>query len=220
MGIVDQDISVKRRQLLGAAFTHEYSIEGAAICNPSLVRHPDQTGVEPDGLRVVMSLRAIGEGHKSTIEFRTGEISADHGIRIEAPKPFPVLAESNPALLDRDIFHASLRDLGLEGETASTVLDRLPLQFSREDLSRSLEMVGAESDVRINVNETAVLLRSFTDNFYCATFDTEAELCQRVLWPATLRESHGMEDARFVEVRDEKAVLATSPRTPPTTAPW
>ena len=203
MGIVDQDISAKRRQLLGAAFTHEYSIEGAAICNPSLVRHPDQTGVDPDGLRVVMSLRAIGEGHKSTIEFRVGEITADHSIRIESPKPFPVLAETNPSLLDRDIFHASLRDLGLEGETASTVLDRLPLQFSREELSQSLDMVGAESDVRINVTETAALLRSFTDNFYSATFEADLDLCQRVLWPATLRESHGMEDARFVEVGDD-----------------
>jgi predicted GH43/DUF377 family glycosyl hydrolase len=200
IGIVGEDISPRRRQLLGAAFTHEYSIEGAAICNPSLVKHPDQTGVAPGGLRIVLSLRAIGEGHKSTIGFRAGEIAADHSIRIEEPKPFPVLAETRPTSLNRDVFHASLRDLGLDGETATSVLDRLPLQFSREELNQSLDVMVAESDVRIRVAETAALLRSFTDNFYSVTFNSDAELCQRVLWPATLRESQGMEDARFVEV--------------------
>ena len=203
IGIAGEGISVNRRLLLGAAFTHEYSIEGAAICNPSLVRHPDQTDVQAGGLRLVMSLRSIGEGHTSTISFRGGEIGADHAIHIEAPKSFPVLAESRPASLNRDVFHARLRDLGLEGETASTVLDRLPLQFSREELDRSLAMVGAESDVRPNVNETAALLRSFTDDFYCATFNPDTELCQRVLWPSTLREGQGMEDARFVEIHDD-----------------
>jgi predicted GH43/DUF377 family glycosyl hydrolase len=202
MGLVDQDISATRRQLLGAAFTHEYSLEGAAICNPSFVRHPDQTGVAPDGLRVIMSLRAIGEGHKSTICFRICDIGADHSIRVLDPKPFPVLAETSQGLFNRDVFHASLRDLGLDGETASAVLDRLPVKFSRDELNSSLEKIGAESDIRINVNEIVALLRSFTDNFYSATFDAESDLCQRTLWPATLRESQGMEDARFVEVHD------------------
>ena len=203
IGIVGQDISDKRRQLLGAAFTHEYSIEGAAICNPSFVKHPDQSGVAPDGHRVIMSMRAIGEGHKSTLEFRVGEIGADQRIHVESPKPFPVLAETRPALLDRDVFHGSLRDLGLEGETASTVLDFLPMKFSRDELDLALDRVSAESDIRINVTETVALLRSFTDNFYSASFGAETEICQRVLWPATRRESQGMEDARFVELNDQ-----------------
>jgi predicted GH43/DUF377 family glycosyl hydrolase len=203
MGFVDYDISATRRQLLGAAFTHEYSLEGAAICNPSFVRHPDQSGVAPEGLRLVMSLRAIGEGHKSTICFRVCEIGADGSIRVLDPKPFPVLATTSPGLLNRDIFHASLRDLGLDGETASTVLDRLPVEFSRQELDQSLARLVSESDIRINVTEIVSLLRTFTDDFYTATFDAESDLCQRTLWPATLREIQGMEDARFVEIRED-----------------
>lgn len=202
-GLVGSHVSTSRRQLLGAAFTNEYSLEGAAICNPSLVVHPDQSGIEPHGLRVIMSLRAIGEGHKSTICFRTGEIGSDGTICFHTPKRFPVLAETVPGLLNREVFHATLSDLGLDGETAMTVLESLPLQFSREELDRSLESIGAESDVRINVAETAILLKSFTNDFYTASFDEDTTLCQRVLWPATLKESQGMEDARFVEIDDE-----------------
>ena len=66
------ELSETRRLLLGATFTNEYAIEGAALCNPSMVAHPDQTGVPAGSLRFVMSVRAIGEGHRSSIEFRTG----------------------------------------------------------------------------------------------------------------------------------------------------
>jgi predicted GH43/DUF377 family glycosyl hydrolase len=200
---VEEPISANRRQLLGAAFTHEYSLEGSAVCNPSLVAHPDQTGVTPGGLRVIMSLRAIGEGHLSTICFRVGEIGVDQSINIESPLPFPVLATTSPGPLNREVFRAALRDMGLDGETASTVLDRLPPKFSRKQLGESLEQLGTQSEFRVNVAEMADLLRSFTKDFYSATFRAESDLSQRTLWPAMLRESQGMEDARFVEFIDE-----------------
>jgi predicted GH43/DUF377 family glycosyl hydrolase len=77
------------------------------------------------------------------------------------------------------------------------------MKFSRDELDLALDRVSAESDIRINVTETVALLRSFTDNFYSASFGAETEICQRVLWPATRRESQGMEDARFVELKDQ-----------------
>jgi hypothetical protein len=64
-----------RRELIGAYFTHEYSIEAAALGNPSIVVGPDQSGLAPGEVRFVMSLRAIGEGHVSSIEFRTGVVA-------------------------------------------------------------------------------------------------------------------------------------------------
>ena len=70
------ELSDARRLLLGATFTSEYAIEGAALCNPSIVAHPDQSGVPAGSLRFVMSVRAIGEGHRSSIGFRTGTIDA------------------------------------------------------------------------------------------------------------------------------------------------
>ncbi len=79
--------------LLGATFTSEYAIEGAALCNPSMVAHPDQTGIPTGSLRFVMSVRGIGEGHISSIGFRTGVIDATGGVTIDAAAPFATAGE-------------------------------------------------------------------------------------------------------------------------------
>jgi predicted GH43/DUF377 family glycosyl hydrolase len=200
---VNEEVTPNRLQLLGAAFTHEYSLEGAAVCNPSLVAHPDQSDVAEHGLRVVMSLRAIGEGHRSTICFRDGEIDANGGIVIHPPRDFPVLAETTPTLLDRNVYKANLRDKGLEGETSLTILDGLPEKFSRDELAQALAKADGQSDIRINVAENATVLRSYAENFYRSSFSPSSSVCQRVLWPSTVLESQGMEDARFVEMNVE-----------------
>ncbi len=202
---VNEEISENRRQLLGAAFTHEYSLEGAAVCNPSIVAHPDQGDLVEGGLRIVMSLRAIGEGHQSAICFRVGEIDAQGGVVIHEPRAFPVLAHTTPTLLDRNVFQTNLRDRGLDGETSKAILESLPAKFSRDELVHALETADGQSDIRINVAETAAVFRAFTENFYRSSFEATSDICQRVLWPATLLESQGMEDARFVELREDGA---------------
>ena len=77
------ELSEARMMLLGATFTSEYAIEGAALCNPSMVAHPDQTGTAAGSLRFVMSVRGIGEGHISSIGFRTGVVDATGGVTID-----------------------------------------------------------------------------------------------------------------------------------------
>lgn len=72
-----------RRQLVGAYFLHEYSFEASALFNPSIVRHPDQSGVIEGGLRFILSLRAVGEGHISSLTFLTGMISPDGRILMD-----------------------------------------------------------------------------------------------------------------------------------------
>nr|WP_198428361.1 glycoside hydrolase family 130 protein [Nocardia bovistercoris] len=78
----------ERRQLIGACFTQEYAIEAAALFNPSMVAHPDQSGLATGELRFVMSARALGEGHTSSIEFRTGVLAQHDSIRFEDGSPF------------------------------------------------------------------------------------------------------------------------------------
>jgi len=75
--------SKAQRRLLGAYFLHEYSFEAAALFNPSIVAHPDQTGAPAGGIRFVLSLRAVGEGHVSSLTFRSGSIAADGAVSIE-----------------------------------------------------------------------------------------------------------------------------------------
>ncbi|MBP1847511.1 putative GH43/DUF377 family glycosyl hydrolase [Rhizobium petrolearium] len=72
-----------QRQLIGAYFLHEYSFEASALFNPSIVRHPDQSGVPQGSQRFILSLRAVGEGHVSSLTFRTGLIAADGSVEIE-----------------------------------------------------------------------------------------------------------------------------------------
>ncbi len=72
-----------QRQLIGAYFLHEYSFEAAALFNPSIVRNPDQTGAPPGGCRFILSVRAVGEGHISSLNFRSGSIAADGNVAID-----------------------------------------------------------------------------------------------------------------------------------------
>ena len=76
------------KRLIGAYFCHEYSFSAAALMNPSVVRHPDQSGLQPGSVRIILSLRAVGEGHISTIAFREGIISAGRQLSLLPQPPF------------------------------------------------------------------------------------------------------------------------------------
>jgi len=200
-GLVKTPMTDNQRQLLGAVFTNEYALEGAAICNPSIVAAPDQQSAAPGELNIVMSYRCVGEGHLSSINFRSGTIDAVGVLTIDDAARFPETARISDGMLECDVFHGRLRDLGLDGETAAYVLDDLPPTFSRSELEAGIAHLTTETDIRLNVADTTARLRLFADNFYVATFASDLSISQRVLWPATARERNGMEDARFVEMR-------------------
>src|SRR3979490_1969429 len=77
------ELNKTQRRLIGAYFLHEYSFEASALFNPSIVRHPDQSGAPAAGCRFILSLRAVGEGHISSLTFRSGTIGADGGVAID-----------------------------------------------------------------------------------------------------------------------------------------
>jgi predicted GH43/DUF377 family glycosyl hydrolase len=87
----DRPLSEARRLLIGAYFCHEYAFEAAALFNPSIVPHPDQAGVADGDLRFVMSLRATGEGHISSLAFRSGLLTAGHELRLDEPPAYATL---------------------------------------------------------------------------------------------------------------------------------
>jgi len=78
-------LSKTQRGLIGAYFLNEYSFEASALFNPSIVRHPDQTGAPEHGCRFILSLRAVGEGHVSSLTFRSGAIAADGSVSVDPP---------------------------------------------------------------------------------------------------------------------------------------
>jgi predicted GH43/DUF377 family glycosyl hydrolase len=193
-----EDLSEERWLLLGASFTHEYSLEAAAVCNPSMVAHRDQSGVPEGSLRFVMSFRGVGEGHRSSIGFRTGLVSGEGEITLDERGPFPMIGTARDGIFHRDVFHARLKAMGQDGESAAYVLDELPLVFSIEELEARLEILVSEYDTRQDAHTIARHHRSIAACSYGVHFDDDVDLTERVLWPVMSAEAHGMEDARFV----------------------
>ena len=199
----DLELSEARKLLLGATFTSEYAIEGAALCNPSIVAHPDQAGTVAGSLRFVMSVRGIGEGHRSSIGFRTGVIDAAGGITIDDPAPFATVGAAEPALLDAAVFRSELTRVDDAGEAADYVLDRLGERFTQAALNQQFARLQASLSTRRHAKETMSLLRSIAERTYAIGFSDRTTLSERVLWPAMGAEQAGMEDARFVRFIDD-----------------
>jgi predicted GH43/DUF377 family glycosyl hydrolase len=158
-----------------------------------------------------MSLRAVGEGHLSSIEFRTGTISAESAISIEEPGPFPGTGHSRPGTCDRGVFQEKLAEFGHEGEDAQFLWSVLPQRFGMVELDSA---IGALSRQRATRGDSAALVdraRSVAAASYEVEFDARHALAERVLMPSAPDESHGMEDARFVRFTDgeEPAYCAT-----------
>jgi predicted GH43/DUF377 family glycosyl hydrolase len=196
-------LSEARMLLLGATFTSEYAIEGAALCNPSIVAHPDQTGTAAGSVRFVMSVRGIGEGHRSSIGFRTGVVDAAGRARIDEPAPFAVKGRVSGTLLDAAVFRGELGRLGNAGEAANYVLDALDDRFTHSDLDERLDNLRAHLRTRGHGERAAAQIRTIADRFYTVEFPSNAALSERVLWPAMEAEQVGMEDARFVRFVDD-----------------
>jgi predicted GH43/DUF377 family glycosyl hydrolase len=133
------NFSKVQRQLVGAYFLHEYSFEASALFNPSIVSHPDQSGAPEGGRRFILSLRAVGEGHVSSLTFRSGCIAADGSVSVD------------PTARLATIPKVKNRIAGAEGEDIEVI------------------------------------------------FRPDEDISERVIFPVTLSQSNGIEDARFVE---------------------
>jgi len=192
-------LSRARRLLIGAYFTNEYSVEGAALFNPSLVPAPDQTGVKPGELRFVMSLRAVGEGHISSIEFRSGVIDRAGDLTFDPLGPQLVTGErAPPANYDKAQFRAKLAELGGGNELAWGVLDPLPESFTAVELEHAIAALERDGPPHAISYETTKIMRVLASSSYVTTFPSDSVLSERVVFPAGPHETHGMEDARFV----------------------
>lgn len=100
-----EGLTTAKLLLIGAVFTQEYAIEGAALCNPSIVLAPGAASARADGqgsVEFVMSVRGIGEGHRSAIGFRSGRVSADGSVVVDPTDPFPVVVEPTVGTFRRE----------------------------------------------------------------------------------------------------------------------
>jgi len=202
------DLSRERRLLIGAYFTHEYSIEAAALCNPSIVPAPDQTGLAPGLRRFVMSLRAVGEGHISSIEFRSGTLDAASEVTLdEAGSQLVIGQRAAPGSFDKRQFAAKLSELGAGNDIAWSVLSRLPQQFTLDELEGALALMRKDDTSSAISYTTARMIRVLAASNYVTSFPEDSGIAERVIFPAGPHETRGMEDARFVRfVEDDGTV--------------
>jgi predicted GH43/DUF377 family glycosyl hydrolase len=191
-----------RLLLIGAYFTSEYAFEAAALFNPSIVAHPDQTGVPAGELRFVMSLRAVGEGHVSSIEFRTGLVDAAGNLRFDPVAEVAEVGRRRTGGYDRELLRAVLAEDGEDDENTRFVWDRLPAHFGQNELDGALAELGRQRVTRRGAHDFVDKLRRAAASNYTTEFEPSTPLPQRLLWPDGPAETNGMEDARFVRFVD------------------
>jgi predicted GH43/DUF377 family glycosyl hydrolase len=193
-------VSAERRLLIGAYFTHEYAVEAAALFNPSIVLAPDQVGVAHGAKRVVMSLRAVGEGHLSSIEFRSGMLEPGGGLTIDDAGTCLVGGHRSPLERFRKRhFSAKLVELGALNDLSLSVLDRLGEEFTLDEIDGSLLSLEQQQALPQPIwLETVKIIRALLSSNYVTTFPADSQLSERVIFPAGPNETRGMEDARFV----------------------
>lgn len=198
-------LSRSRELLIGAVFSGEYALESAALFNPSIVPHPDQQGVEDGGLRFIMSLRATGEGHISSIEFRSGLIAANGQISLDAVSRFVTMPEvlPNPTYRKKS-FILKFHEMGFDNEFVNAVMAPLEREFTRQDLNKSVGTVRHENHPGTHeLKRTLDCIQWLADSNYELRFSSKLGVSERIIFPVSPNESNGIEDARFVRFVEE-----------------
>ena len=199
----DSDLTLSRRLLIGSYFTHEYSLEAAALFNPSIVMCPDQADLTAGALRFILSLRAVGEGHISSIGFRCGILTDDFEIDLGDParwvvEPRPVVDES----FDAAWFRRKSKELGVDCTYLDRVFSELPGSFNEAQLHRAVLLAcGTSPDAGcLAAGERLLLLAK--SNFSVA-FSPLQRFSERAIFPVLPSQTNGIEDARFVRFTEE-----------------
>ncbi|MDN5203909.1 glycoside hydrolase family 130 protein [Fulvivirgaceae bacterium BMA10] len=201
---LDIDTSLERTLLIGAYFTMEYSIETAALLNPSIVAHPDQRNLKKRSLRVILSFRAVGEGHMSSIVFREGIINSrgklsilPNGHHLESAKII-----QNTLYSKKDI-SSILRQLQCY-DPIEQIMNNLLEEFSYDELMKGVEKFRSKKSLSHECNEAVETLLWLVKSNYEIKFDKELNIAGRVIFPRSKGEIKALEDARFVSFEDNK----------------
>ena len=206
--LTDEELSEQRRLLIGSYFLAEYSLESAALFNPSMVPHPDQTGAPRGAIRFILSLRATGEGHISSITFRTGIIHSDNRIEVLTPTGFLTEPRQIPnPVYEKPLFARKLLELGLTSAFTRRVMTRLGDAFALEELRVSVDAEVKQSRLSNGVlqedQNAAQGIWLLARSNYEVQFQPEQELSERIIFPATPSQRNGIEDARFVRFQND-----------------
>ncbi len=204
---IDRELlDYSRKILIGSYFTMEYSIESAAFFNPSIVEHPDQSEIAPGEKRVIISFRATGEGHISSIVFRTGVLDKKNNLTIEPVGKMLEEAEHiRRHIYDKESFSSKLEEM--EDFNAiipsGLIMDKLKDKFTYGDLSRCIEETRKTLHLASDKEKLFNQIIWLASSHYELQFSLDTNISERVIFPVSANEKNGIEDARFVKFMDE-----------------
>jgi predicted GH43/DUF377 family glycosyl hydrolase len=203
--LMNKKISETRSLLIGAYFTHEYALEAAALFNPSIVPHPDQSDLPPGALRFILSLRATGEGHISSVTFRTGVLDANQKITINPPTRYLSEPSQIPnASYEKKLFERKLYELHLTGPFSRKVMEEVGTTFTFEELRK--KVLAVLRQVRATDPESEQVARGIlllAESNYEVRFPPNSRVSERVVFPTSPTQTNGIEDARFVRFEND-----------------
>jgi predicted GH43/DUF377 family glycosyl hydrolase len=201
----DTKLSDVQRALIGAYFTKEYSIESAALFNPSIVPHPDQSHLKKGSLRFIMSLRATGEGHISSIVFRSGVLDRHNRFHFDPISDFVETPDLQlDAVYKRNPFQLKLNEMGAGNEITAHILNQLPEDFTYNELIEKIGVLRARPLFSEALqNSTFKAMCWLASSNYEVSFHSDHHISERVIFPVSKNESRGIEDARFVQFFNE-----------------
>ncbi|MDA3905510.1 MAG: response regulator [Bacteroidales bacterium] len=205
LGYNPDEIPEFKLLLIGAFFTHEYSIESAAFFNPSMVEDPDQSNLIEGQKRVIVSFRATGEGHISSIVFRGGIVNANGSIDFYESNRLvdeaEVIRKSQYTKID---FLAKLSEMEVTKKIViDLVINRLPDHFDYNQLTEAVNL--SREEVRQTPSNKHVLdaVHWLASSNHEITFSLDTAISDRVIFPISASESNGIEDARFVKFTND-----------------
>lgn len=194
------ELSAEKKMLLGSFFSLEYSVESAAFFNPSIVESPDQTGLEEGSKRIIVSFRATGEGHISSIVFHTGVIDSSGEMHFEKGGRF--IEEALMVKRKRykkSKFCSKLEEMKLPGDVVRAVMDQLNDIFIYGELVHAVKNILRANNQNEAKRRAAEEIMWLADSHYELTFSRDTHINERVIFPISFAERKGIEDARFVK---------------------
>ncbi|MFI5160567.1 MAG: glycoside hydrolase family 130 protein [Sphingobacteriales bacterium] len=207
LGINFDELSTWQRLLLGSYFTHEYSIESAAFFNPSIIEDPDQSELEMGQKRLIISFRAVGEGHISSISFRRAIIDKDNTIRVLPVGNYVDEAEViRNTIYEKKLFFEKVVTARIDQGVIQEVKDKTADKFDYITLRETiLELQRNQDDDRKRSEYEKVLWLS--DSYSNISFSLDTDISDRVIFPMSELERKGIEDARFVKFIDNDGTI-------------
>lgn len=197
----NQSLSEWRKLLIGSYFTMEYALESTALFNPSIVEDRDQSGLLEGQTRVILTLRATGEGHISSLLFRNAVITENNEMLIQEPAYQIGEAELiKNHLYNKKSFINKLKEMNIEEDFYNLVLNQLPEEFTYDQMMDAANYARELGDYLLMEQKKAIeKILWLADSHTEIRFSLDTDLSERVIFPISKFEKNGIEDARFVK---------------------